>query len=84
VLLKRKRSQNIVPYLTIVMLLATFFYQVPARAAVAAAVARQIAALPPHERLSLSSTSLGTPSIYGAKPAGKTAEEVEEIYYEEV
>ncbi|CAM6082152.1 unnamed protein product [Calypogeia fissa] len=56
--------------------------EVPARAAVAAAVARQIAALPPHERLSLSSTSLGTPSIYGVKPSVK-AEELGEDFYEE-
>ncbi|BFI25231.1 syndetin [Marchantia polymorpha subsp. ruderalis] len=58
--------------------------EVPARAAAAAAVARKIAALPPHERLSLPSTSDGTTSVYGGRrPRGEPADELEENFYEE-
>ncbi|KAL2652577.1 hypothetical protein R1flu_020705 [Riccia fluitans] len=57
--------------------------EVPARAAAAAAVARKIATLPPHERLSLSSTSDGSTAIYGRRPRGEPAEELEESFYEE-
>lgn len=60
------------------------FGQVPARAAVAAAVARQIAALPPYERLSLSSSALGSSLIYGAKPFVIAADELGENFYQEV
>lgn len=53
----------------------------PARAAAAAAVARKIATLPPHERVSLSE---GSGSIYAVRPRGETPEELEEVFYEEV
>ncbi|KAL3684404.1 hypothetical protein R1sor_002426 [Riccia sorocarpa] len=57
--------------------------EVPARAAAAAAVARKIATLPPHERLSLPSTSDGGTSVYGRRPRGEPAEELEEGFYED-
>lgn len=56
-------------------------FQVPARAAAAAAVARKIATLPPHERVSLSE---GSGSVYAARPRGEAAEELEEVFYEDV
>lgn len=58
--------------------------QVPARAVAAAAVARALAGLPPHQRFSLPSNSEDLVSIYGFKPHGQTIEELEEVFYEEV
>lgn len=57
--------------------------QVPARAAAAAAVARALAGLPPHQRYSLSSSSEELSSIYGSRP-GQVVEELENEFYEEV
>ncbi|RXH83550.1 hypothetical protein DVH24_005803 [Malus domestica] len=57
--------------------------EVPARAAAAAAVARAIAGLPPHQRFSLSSSSEELSSIYGSKHHGQEVEEIEEEFYEE-
>ncbi|KAG0616902.1 hypothetical protein M758_5G150000 [Ceratodon purpureus] len=54
--------------------------EVPARAAAAAAVARKIATLPPHERVSLSE---GSGSVYASRPRGEAAEELEEVFYED-
>lgn len=58
--------------------------QVPARAAAAAAVARALAGLPPHERFSLSSSSTELSSIYGSRLPGPPVAELEEEFYEEV
>ena len=58
--------------------------QVPARAAAAAAVARALAGLPPHQRFSLPSSSEELRSIYGSIPQGQLVEELEEEFYEEV
>jgi len=58
--------------------------QVPARAAAAAAVARALAGLPPHQRFSLPSSSEGLRSIYGSIPHGQIVDELEEDFYEEV
>ncbi|KAJ6849930.1 syndetin [Iris pallida] len=57
--------------------------QVPARAAAAAAVARAIAGLPPHQRHALPSNSEELVSIYGSRPHGQAVEELEEDFYEE-
>ncbi|XP_065865505.1 uncharacterized protein [Euphorbia lathyris] len=57
--------------------------EVPARAAAAAAVARVIAALPPHQRLSLPSSSEGLRAIYGTRSYVDPVEELEEDFYEE-
>ncbi|CAL5212204.1 unnamed protein product [Lathyrus oleraceus] len=57
--------------------------EVPARAAAAAAVARAIAGLPPHQRYSLSSSSAELSSIYGSIPHGPAVEELEDDFYEE-
>ncbi|XP_077225911.1 coiled-coil protein isoform X2 [Tasmannia lanceolata] len=57
--------------------------EVPARAVAAAAVARVIAGLPPHQRHSLPSSSEELISIYGSRPHGQTIEELEEDFYEE-
>ncbi|MCL7043169.1 hypothetical protein MKW94_003184, partial [Papaver nudicaule] len=57
--------------------------EVPARAAAAAAVARAIASLPPHQRHSLPSGSDELVSIYGSRPRGELVEEIEEEFYEE-
>ncbi|TQE13306.1 hypothetical protein C1H46_001113 [Malus baccata] len=57
--------------------------EVPARAAAAAAVARAIAGLPPHQRFSLSSSSEELSSIYGSKHHGQEVEEIAEEFYEE-
>ncbi|XP_009356960.2 syndetin isoform X1 [Pyrus x bretschneideri] len=57
--------------------------EVPARAAAAAAVARAIAGLPPHQRFSLSSSSEELSSIYGSKHHGQEVEEIEKEFYEE-
>ncbi|KAF5940687.1 hypothetical protein HYC85_021854 [Camellia sinensis] len=57
---------------------------VPARAVAAAAVARALAGLPPHQRYSLPSSSEELSSIYGSKPHGQVVEELEEEFYEEV
>ncbi|RZB74924.1 Syndetin isoform B [Glycine soja] len=58
--------------------------EVPARAAAAAAVARALAGLPPHQRYSLSSSSEELSSIYGSIPQGQVVEELEDEFYEEV
>uniref|UniRef100_A0A5B7BLV1 Putative syndetin isoform X1 n=1 Tax=Davidia involucrata TaxID=16924 RepID=A0A5B7BLV1_DAVIN len=57
--------------------------EVPARAAAAAAIARALAGLPPHQRYSLSSSSEELSSIYGSRPHGQVVEELEEEFYEE-
>lgn len=57
--------------------------EVPARAAAAAAVARALAALPPHQRLSFPSSSEELSSIYGSRPPGQIVEELEGDFYEE-
>ncbi|XP_028084663.1 uncharacterized protein LOC114285768 [Camellia sinensis] len=49
----------------------------------AAAVARALAGLPPHQRYSLPSSSEELSSIYGSKPHGQVVEELEEEFYEE-
>ncbi|PWZ12854.1 3-hydroxy-3-methylglutaryl-coenzyme A reductase [Zea mays] len=56
---------------------------VPERAAAAAAAARAIAGLPPHERINLPSNSEDLVSIYGSNPQGQVMEELEEVFYEE-
>lgn len=61
-----------------------FLNQVPARAAAAAAVARALAGVPPHQRYSLSSSSEELSSIYGSRPHGQPVAEIEEEFYEEV
>mgnify|MGYP007105614603 CR=1 FL=1 len=60
------------------------WYQVPARAAAAAAVARTIAGLPPHERLNLPSTLGGSLSVYGGRAHGEKPDELEAEFYEQV
>lgn len=57
--------------------------EVPARAAAAAAIARALAGIPPHQRHSLSSSSEELSSIYGSRPRGQVVEELEEEFYEE-
>ncbi|CAN1159148.1 VPS50 [Linum perenne] len=57
--------------------------EVPARAAAAAAVARAIAALPPHQRYSLPASSEDLCSIYGSRPQDQVVGELEEDFYEE-
>ncbi|MED6206015.1 hypothetical protein PIB30_023084 [Stylosanthes scabra] len=57
--------------------------EVPARAAAAAAVARALAGLPPHQRYSLSSSSEELSSIYGSRPNSQVVEELEDEFYEE-
>ncbi|XWS52950.1 hypothetical protein CRYUN_Cryun11dG0115700 [Craigia yunnanensis] len=57
--------------------------EVPARAAAAAAVARALAGLPPHQRYSLPSSSEELRSIYGFRPQSQVVEELEEDFYEE-
>ncbi|MCI06386.1 coiled-coil domain-containing protein 132-like, partial [Trifolium medium] len=57
---------------------------VPARAAAAAAVARALAGLPPHQRYSFSSSSEELSSIYGSRPHGPIVDELEDEFYEEV
>ncbi|KAL0534185.1 hypothetical protein IC582_028469 [Cucumis melo] len=57
--------------------------EVPARAVAAAAVARALAGLPPHQRFSLSSSSEELSSIYGSRNHGHEVEELEEVFYEE-
>ncbi|XP_059314757.1 uncharacterized protein LOC132065389 isoform X2 [Lycium ferocissimum] len=57
--------------------------EVPERAAAAAALARVLAGLPPHQRYNLSSSSEELSSIYGSKPPGQVVEELEEEFYEE-
>lgn len=57
--------------------------EVPARAAAAAAVARVLAGLPPHQRYNLSSSSEELSSIYGSRPNAEALEELEEEFYEE-
>ncbi|KAM6573723.1 uncharacterized protein LOC115700609 isoform X1 [Cannabis sativa] len=57
--------------------------EVPQRAAAAAAVARALAGLPPHQRYSLSSSSEELSSIYGSRPQSQVVAELEEDFYEE-
>lgn len=58
--------------------------EVPARAAAAAAVARALAGLPPHQRLNLPSSSEELVSIYGSRTTGQnTTDDLEEDFYEE-
>ncbi|KAK4753762.1 hypothetical protein SAY87_001866 [Trapa incisa] len=57
--------------------------EVPARAAAAAAVARALAGLPPHQRFNLSSSSTELSFIYGTGPSGEVVEEPEDDFYEE-
>ncbi|KAL3622900.1 hypothetical protein CASFOL_033200 [Castilleja foliolosa] len=57
--------------------------EVPARAAAAAAVARILAGLPPHQRHNLSSSSEELSSIYGSKPRGQSVDELEKEFFEE-
>ncbi|CAL0329046.1 unnamed protein product [Lupinus luteus] len=57
--------------------------EVPARAAAAAAVARALAGLPPHQRYSITSSSEELSSIYGSRPHGEVVEELEDGFYEE-
>ncbi|XP_014493837.1 syndetin isoform X1 [Vigna radiata var. radiata] len=57
--------------------------EVPARASAAAAVARALAGLPPHQRYSFSSSSEELSSIYGSRPQGQVVEELEDEFYEE-
>ncbi|XP_004250992.1 uncharacterized protein [Solanum lycopersicum] len=57
--------------------------EVPERAAAAAALARVLAGLPPHQRYTLSSSSEELSSIYGSKPPDQVVEELEEEFYEE-
>ncbi|XP_073001241.1 uncharacterized protein [Typha latifolia] len=57
--------------------------EVPARAAAAAVVARALAGIPPHQRISLPSSSEELVSIYGSGIQGQTLEELEEDFYEE-
>lgn len=54
------------------------------RAATAAAIARALASLPPHQRLSLPSHPGDLVSIYGVKQHDQAVEELEEDFYEEV
>lgn len=61
-----------------------YLIQVPARAAAAAAVARALAGLPPHQRYNLPSSSEELRSIYGCRPQSQVVEELEEDFYEEV
>ncbi|KAL3530480.1 hypothetical protein ACH5RR_009802, partial [Cinchona calisaya] len=56
---------------------------VPERAAAAAIAARVLAALPPHQRYSLASSSEELSSIYGSSPNGQVVEELEEEFYQE-
>ncbi|PIN03728.1 hypothetical protein CDL12_23739 [Handroanthus impetiginosus] len=57
--------------------------EVPARAAAAAAVARVLAGLPPHQRHNLSSSSEELSSIYGSRPQSQALDELEKEFYEE-
>ncbi|MCD7468709.1 hypothetical protein HAX54_007127 [Datura stramonium] len=57
--------------------------EVPERAAAAAALARVLAGLPPHQRYTLSSSSEELSSIYRSKPPGQVVEELEEEFYQE-
>ncbi|XP_052311729.1 uncharacterized protein LOC7496467 isoform X4 [Populus trichocarpa] len=57
--------------------------EVPARAAAAAAAARVLAGMPPHQRFNLPSSSEELRSIYGSRIQGHMVEELEEDFYEE-
>ncbi|XP_058077735.1 uncharacterized protein LOC131226076 isoform X2 [Magnolia sinica] len=57
--------------------------EVPARAVAAAAVARALAGLPPHQRFTLPSGSEELVSIYGTRPRGQIIEDLEEDFYNE-
>ncbi|CAA7390862.1 unnamed protein product [Spirodela intermedia] len=57
--------------------------EVPARAAAAAAVARALAGIPPHQRQNLSSSSEELISIYGGRTPGQITVDLEEEFYEE-
>lgn len=56
---------------------------VPARAAAAAAIARALASLPPHQRYNISSSSEELTSIYGSSTRGEVVAELEEEFYQE-
>lgn len=58
--------------------------QVPARAVAAAAIARALASLPPHQRYNISSSSEELTSIYGSATHGEVVAELEEEFYQEV
>ncbi|KAL8115582.1 hypothetical protein AgCh_022180 [Apium graveolens] len=57
--------------------------EVPARAAAAAAIARALASLPPHQRYNISSSSEELTSIYGSSTRGDVVAELEEEFYEQ-
>lgn len=57
--------------------------EVPARAAAAAAIARALAGLPPHQRYNISSSSEELSSIYGSSTRGEVVAELEEEFYQE-
>lgn len=57
--------------------------EVPARAAAAAVVARALAGLPAHQRLSLPSSSEELRFIYGSSSQAEVVEELEEEFYKE-
>lgn len=57
--------------------------QVPERAAAAAAVARILAGLPPHQRINLASSSAELNSIYGNEDQDQLVQELEDEFYEE-
>ncbi|KAL3828520.1 hypothetical protein ACJIZ3_017322 [Penstemon smallii] len=70
------RSLGLLPY-------ASDRPEVPARAAAAAAVARALAGLPPHQRHNLSYSSEELTSIYGTRSQDPAVDELEEEFYEE-
>nr|XP_043631842.1 syndetin [Erigeron canadensis] len=57
--------------------------EVPERAAAAAAIARALASIPPHQRQNISSSSEELSSMYGSEPGGEVLEKLEEEFYEE-
>ncbi|KAH6555498.1 hypothetical protein KP509_1Z249300 [Ceratopteris richardii] len=57
--------------------------EVPLRVAAAAAVARSIAGVPPHQRLNIPSSE-GSSSIYGGRSIGNKVEELDGQFYEQV
>ncbi|XP_017227755.1 uncharacterized protein LOC108192412 isoform X2 [Daucus carota subsp. sativus] len=57
--------------------------EVPARAVAAAAIARALASLPPHQRYNISSSSEELTSIYGSATHGEVVAELEEEFYQE-
>ncbi|CAH9138145.1 unnamed protein product [Cuscuta epithymum] len=57
--------------------------EVPPQAAAAAAVARVLAGLPPHQRHNISSSSEELSSIYGSVSPSKVLDDLEDCFYEE-